>query len=175
MSLFSKTARPALEPIQSPIKWVSVFFPGINRPEREVSHSPPSNAEVKTEWSCTFILPIYLHGLDRNNFIFTVIKLLIILAHFFSSVLAVNIRTHQNFSTHLRSGNLCRSRWILTTKGGRVSVDGIATRYELDVRGIQCWWGEIFRIYVHTDWHRAQPAYSAISTGFFRRIKRPGR
>jgi hypothetical protein len=33
-------------------------FPGVERPGSESDHSPPSNAEVKNEWSCTSITPI---------------------------------------------------------------------------------------------------------------------
>jgi hypothetical protein len=46
-------SRPALGPIQPPIKWVPV----IKRPEREADHSPPSTAEVKNEWSCSSTPP----------------------------------------------------------------------------------------------------------------------
>jgi hypothetical protein len=35
----------------------------------EADHSPPSNAEVKTEWICTSTL-IYFHGVHRGNFDF---------------------------------------------------------------------------------------------------------
>ena len=35
-------------------------FPGLNRPEREVNHLPPSSAEVKNKWSFRPILfPLY--------------------------------------------------------------------------------------------------------------------
>jgi len=30
---------------------------GVKRPGREADHSPPSSAEVKSEWNYTFILP----------------------------------------------------------------------------------------------------------------------
>jgi hypothetical protein len=47
--LYSTAARPALEPTQPPIQWVSgALSPGVKRPGREVDHSPPSGAEVKT-------------------------------------------------------------------------------------------------------------------------------
>jgi len=36
----------------------------------DVNHSTPSSAEVKNEWSYTFAPPIYLHGMDRDNFTF---------------------------------------------------------------------------------------------------------
>ena len=37
----------------------------------EADLSPPSNAEVKNEWSCTAAPPMRLHGLDRKIFTFT--------------------------------------------------------------------------------------------------------
>ena len=43
-------------------------FPGLKRPGRQVNHSPPSSAEDKNEWGCTFIPPVCLHGVDRKNF-----------------------------------------------------------------------------------------------------------
>jgi hypothetical protein len=39
----------------------------VKRKGRETDHSLPSSAEVKNEWSCTSILPIYLHGLDSDK------------------------------------------------------------------------------------------------------------
>ena len=38
------------------------FSPGVKRSGREADHSPPSSAEVKTEWGCTFAPPLCLHG-----------------------------------------------------------------------------------------------------------------
>jgi hypothetical protein len=49
-------------------------FPGLQRPGREVNHSPPSSAEVKNEWSHTSDPPICLHGVNRDNFTFTLLK-----------------------------------------------------------------------------------------------------
>jgi hypothetical protein len=44
----------------------------VRRQGRDVDHLPPSSVEVKNESSCTFITPICLHGVDRDNFtIFT--------------------------------------------------------------------------------------------------------
>ena len=34
----------------------------------EVNHSPPSSAKVKNERCYTSSPPIYLHGVDRENF-----------------------------------------------------------------------------------------------------------
>jgi len=42
----------------------------VNRWRREVSHSPPSNAEVKNDWSSTATPTICLHGMDSDNSIF---------------------------------------------------------------------------------------------------------
>jgi hypothetical protein len=42
----------------------------VNRWRREVSHSPPSNAEVKNDWSSTSTPTICLHGMDSDNSIF---------------------------------------------------------------------------------------------------------
>jgi hypothetical protein len=38
---------------------------------RDIDHSPSSSAEVKNEWSYTSASPIYLHCVDKENFIFT--------------------------------------------------------------------------------------------------------
>jgi hypothetical protein len=47
------------------------FFARVKRPRREVDHSPPSIAEVNTEWSYTSAPPIRLCGLEMGDFIFT--------------------------------------------------------------------------------------------------------
>jgi hypothetical protein len=47
----------------------------------KVNHSPPSNAEVKNEWSYTSTHPICLHGADREKFAFIVVSTYI---HFIS-------------------------------------------------------------------------------------------
>jgi hypothetical protein len=43
-------------------------FQEVKRPGREANHSPPSSAEVKNEWSHTHNPPVYLNGVDRDNF-----------------------------------------------------------------------------------------------------------
>ena len=48
-------------------KWIRGFFPRAERPEHEVNHSPLSSTEVKNKWSFTSDLPIYLHGVNRDN------------------------------------------------------------------------------------------------------------
>jgi hypothetical protein len=55
-----KTAasRLALGLNQPPIQWIpEVLSPGVTQPGREASHSPPSSAEFKKEWSYTTISP----------------------------------------------------------------------------------------------------------------------
>ena len=41
---------------------------GVKLPVCEVNHSPTTSAEVKNEWSYTSTLPIWLHGVDIENF-----------------------------------------------------------------------------------------------------------
>jgi hypothetical protein len=66
-------------------------------PEREVIHSPPPNAEVKNEWSSTFTTPIRLHGVDRDNFNFSIFAMmsqlpLLVLVTFFQKI--NNLKAH---------------------------------------------------------------------------------
>jgi len=44
----------------------------VNRWRREVSHSPPSNAEVKNKWSSTSTPTICLYSMDRDKSIFII-------------------------------------------------------------------------------------------------------
>lgn len=47
-------------------------FPGVRQSKCKADPSPPSSAEVKTEWrSHTSTPPVYLRGLDNDNFTFT--------------------------------------------------------------------------------------------------------
>jgi hypothetical protein len=50
-----------------PVQWIRELFLGIKWPGREADHSPPSNVEVKNEWSFTFMLPMCLHDLHREE------------------------------------------------------------------------------------------------------------
>jgi len=45
-----------------------ISFPGVKHPGREVHHSPPSSAEVMSDWSYISASPIELHSMDRHNF-----------------------------------------------------------------------------------------------------------
>jgi hypothetical protein len=49
-------------------------FPGVRRSGREANHSPPFNAEIKVEWSWSSAPSTSLHGVDRENFTFTVVE-----------------------------------------------------------------------------------------------------
>jgi len=71
--LFSKISRRS-GPTQLPIKWVSGFFHGINRPGRGADHSSPPSAEVKNGWSHTSTPPACLQSLGRD-FVFFIIRL----------------------------------------------------------------------------------------------------
>jgi hypothetical protein len=46
-------------------------FLGVKRPGREVDHSPLSSDEAKNEWSYISTPPIYLNGVNRDSFTFT--------------------------------------------------------------------------------------------------------
>jgi hypothetical protein len=47
------------------------YFPDVKRSERVLNHSPPANAEVMNEWSCTSTPPPHLlQGVNRNSFFF---------------------------------------------------------------------------------------------------------
>jgi hypothetical protein len=52
-SIVPKVSKLALGPTQSPTKWV----PDIKHLECTADYSPPSDAEVKIEWSYTSIPP----------------------------------------------------------------------------------------------------------------------
>jgi hypothetical protein len=46
--VLSTASKPAVQPIQTPIEWVSAApSPVVNRPGREDDHPPPSCAEIK--------------------------------------------------------------------------------------------------------------------------------
>jgi hypothetical protein len=53
-------------------------FPAVKRLGHEVNHSSPSNDEVKQEWSYTSSPPIRLHGVDRENFTFVSITVVVV-------------------------------------------------------------------------------------------------
>jgi len=53
ISVLPKMSRPALGPTPAS----SSLATGVKRPGREVNHSLQSSAEVKNNWSCTFIPP----------------------------------------------------------------------------------------------------------------------
>jgi len=61
--VFTTVSRLALGPTQPHIQWVpGVLSLGVNRPEREAAHSPPSNAEIKNAWSYTYTPQIRPHS-----------------------------------------------------------------------------------------------------------------
>ena len=46
------------------------YFPSLKRPELEVDHSRPSNAEIMNKWSCTSTPPVCLHVVCMEYVIF---------------------------------------------------------------------------------------------------------
>ena len=45
-------------------------FLKVKQPGHEINHSPPPSAEVKNEWSYTYISPASRSGVSRDNYIF---------------------------------------------------------------------------------------------------------
>ena len=43
------------------------YFSGVKRRRCEVNHSPPSNAEVKNEWSYASASPVCHHGMEKEK------------------------------------------------------------------------------------------------------------
>jgi hypothetical protein len=60
-----------LGPIEPPNQGVLGSFLVVKRLRCKVSHSPPSSVEVKNEWGYICTPPVFLHGVDRENFTFT--------------------------------------------------------------------------------------------------------
>jgi hypothetical protein len=67
IALLSKTFRPALRPIQPPVQGVPGFFPGLERPGREVDHATPSSAEDKNERRYTSTPPYAFIAHTQTN------------------------------------------------------------------------------------------------------------
>lgn len=59
--LFSIMSRLAPDPTHLPTQWVLVTFStGVNRPECEACHLPPSSTEIKNDWNHNFTPPTCL-------------------------------------------------------------------------------------------------------------------
>ena len=56
--------------LTQPLHGYKDSFPGAKWLECEDNHWPPSNAEVRNDWSYTSTPPVGLHGMDRENFTF---------------------------------------------------------------------------------------------------------
>jgi len=54
-------------------KWLPGFFPEIELPDFRFNHLLPSSADVQNERSCSSSPPIFLHGLDGENFTCTLL------------------------------------------------------------------------------------------------------
>jgi hypothetical protein len=67
--IFSSQRRPDRfwDPPSPPYNEYQGLFPrGVNRPRREVDHSPPTCVEVNKTWIYTSTLPVRLHGVVFN-------------------------------------------------------------------------------------------------------------
>jgi hypothetical protein len=79
----------------------SILFSGyrgvfymVQRPGRNVEHSPASSIEVKYEWSCTSSPPTCFHGVDRDNVTLTISPVIILFL--FSKYNLCSLRTRLN-------------------------------------------------------------------------------
>jgi hypothetical protein len=69
---FSKASRPALWPTQSySVGAVALSFL-TGRSGGEAGHSPPSGADVRSEWSYTFTSPTCFHGVHTVHLQFVI-------------------------------------------------------------------------------------------------------
>ena len=50
------------------VKAYRVYFPWVRQAGREVTHPPPSSADIKCEWSYTPTHTVYPHDVDKENF-----------------------------------------------------------------------------------------------------------
>jgi len=50
-----------------------VFLPEVTWPGHDVDHSPPPRAKVKNEWIFTSTTLVCFHGVDKDNFVFTLV------------------------------------------------------------------------------------------------------
>ena len=122
------TARPVIE-------WVPGLFSEVKRPEREVTHTPSSSAEVKNEWSCTSTSSsAFARWRGKSLHMESVCVLNLLFLRDFGV-------SQQLFPRFRPSGKSLR---IYCYTGGRDSSVGIATRYRLDGPGIESRWGRDF-------------------------------
>jgi len=65
--VFSKTPGPALGPTQPPLQWVPDFL--TDGKCHDVRHLPPTNAQIKNEWSFTSsLLKCHFSEHNKNDF-----------------------------------------------------------------------------------------------------------
>jgi len=60
---------------KTPIHGYQRSFPGVKRPGREVDHSSPCSAKVKSKWRYTSAPSIYLQNVERESFTFFTFKM----------------------------------------------------------------------------------------------------
>jgi hypothetical protein len=77
MFLFSEASRLALGPTMSLIQWVLRFIPGGTVARLWSQPLTPSSTMVKNESRYTSIAPVCLHSMDRENFTFFTMPLIL--------------------------------------------------------------------------------------------------
>lgn len=72
--LSSKMPRQAVGTTQLPLMGTAVVSSAVKLPGHEVDHLPPHCTYAENEWNNTFTPPVWLKGLGRDNFTFTLFK-----------------------------------------------------------------------------------------------------
>lgn len=78
--LFCNLSRPMLEATEPHIQWIMVhLFLEVKWPVCEISNSPSSSADVKSECSCTCISAqhVCLNSVDKDDFILLVFNVFV--------------------------------------------------------------------------------------------------
>jgi hypothetical protein len=57
-----------------PLKRHRGYCPGTKPQAREINYSSPASTQIKNEWNCISTPPISLHGGDRDNFTFIMVR-----------------------------------------------------------------------------------------------------
>jgi len=74
--IFSKTSRLILGPIQPPVGWaLETLSPGMKRPGKKPTPSPPSSTDMKYEWNHTFATHLPSVPAQGQLYRFSVIRL----------------------------------------------------------------------------------------------------
>jgi hypothetical protein len=78
-------------PLKPFIQWVLGSFPKVKWPGPEVDYWPPSSAEVRNEWNCTYTTPVWIHGIDTDNFTLFITEFQVLMFVFHRKDLSIQI------------------------------------------------------------------------------------